>query len=73
MGCVHTHRRIPAIEGWGSPSCTQSAVKNIKEANRKPRKVGRVVSQSATLGSKHDKIQAQWALDIPLESMLEKI
>jgi len=21
MECVHMHRRIPTIEGWGSPSC----------------------------------------------------
>jgi len=65
MGCVHTHSRIPTIEGWGSLSYIQSVVKNIREANRKPRKIGRVVSQLAALGSKHDKIQAQWALDIP--------
>jgi hypothetical protein len=26
MGCVHTHRRMPTIEGWVNPSCIQSVV-----------------------------------------------
>jgi hypothetical protein len=26
MGCVHTHQRMPAIKGWGSPSHIQNVV-----------------------------------------------
>jgi hypothetical protein len=33
MGCVHTHRKIPTIEGWGSSSRTQSAMEKIGENN----------------------------------------
>jgi hypothetical protein len=30
-------------------------------------------NQAPTLGLEHDKIQAQWALNVPLENMLERV
>jgi hypothetical protein len=53
-----------AIVGWGSPSHVRSGVEKTREDNRKARKTNRVVNQLPTLGLEHDKIQAQWALDI---------
>jgi hypothetical protein len=43
------------------------------EDNRKARKDGQVVSQVSTPRLDQDKIQAQWALDILLKSMLERV
>jgi hypothetical protein len=73
MGCVHTHRRILTIGGWGSPSHVPSVVQKIREDNQKVGKTGRVVSQVLALRPKHNKIRARWALDVPLESMLERV
>jgi len=47
-------------------------VEKISENNQQARKVGQVVNRALTLGSNHDKIQAQWVSNISLESMLEK-
>jgi hypothetical protein len=41
MGCVHTHRRILAIEGWGNPYI-QNVMEKTKEINQKPRKIGKL-------------------------------
>ncbi len=73
MGCVHTHRGMPTIEGWGSPSCVQSVVQKTRENNQKAKKIGRIINQAPTLGLEHDKIQARWALDVPSNNMLEKV
>jgi hypothetical protein len=40
MGCVHTHRRIPTIEGCGSPNCIRNVVEKDGENNRKVGKDG---------------------------------
>ncbi len=61
MGCVHTHQKMPTIEGWGSPSCVQSVVQKIGEDNPKVRKINQTLSQMPTPRPKHDKIQAQQA------------
>jgi len=73
MGCVHTHWGILAIEGWGSPSHIWKVMENTKEANQKPRKIGRTIGQALTLRPKHDRIQAQWTSDIPSKNMLKKV
>jgi hypothetical protein len=39
MGCVHTHQKIPTIEGWGDPNYIQSIVKKTKEDNKKVEKI----------------------------------
>jgi hypothetical protein len=39
--------------------------KKIREDNRKVRKINQIVNQTFVLKSKHDKIIAQWALNIP--------
>jgi hypothetical protein len=72
MGCVHTHRQMLAIKGWGSPSHVWSVVKKIID-NWKGMKIGRTIHQVPTLGPKHDKIWAQWVLDIPSNNILEKV
>jgi hypothetical protein len=61
MGCVHTHQRILAIKGWGSPSHIQNIVKKIGEVSRKLEKINQTVNQALALRPKHDKIRAQWA------------
>ncbi len=48
-------------------------MENIEKTSQKPRKIGLTISQALTPKPKHDIIQAQWASNIPLESMLEKI
>jgi hypothetical protein len=73
MGCVHTHQRIFTIGGWGIPSCIWNTTKKIEKASQSQKKIGLIVSQALALGPKYDKIQAQWASDILLKSMLEKI
>jgi len=73
MGCVHTNQGMPAIEGWGNPSYVWSVVQKTKENNPKVGKIGWVINQMPTPRLKHDKIQAQWALNVPLESMFEKV
>ncbi len=72
IGCVHTHWGMLAIEGWGCPSCIWNVMQKIGENNQKFRKISRVVSQTFTLGSKHDKIQTWWASNVSLKTMLEK-
>jgi len=49
MGCVHTHQRMPAIEGWGSLSREWSVMQKTGEDNQKARKTSQVVSQTPTL------------------------
>jgi hypothetical protein len=73
MGCVHKHRGIPTIEKWGSLSCVQSVVEKTGEDNRKARKIGWVINQTLTLRPENDKMQAWWASEIPLKSMLERL
>jgi hypothetical protein len=46
MGCVHTHRRMLAIEGWGSPNHVQNGMQKTSEDNRKVGKTSRVISQA---------------------------
>ncbi len=72
IGCVHTHRRILANEGWGSSSCIQSVVEKIKEVNQ-TKEYGLTISQALALRLEHNRIQAQWALHIPLQNMLERV
>jgi hypothetical protein len=67
------HRRIHAIEGWGNPSCIRNIVEKTEKTNQKFRKISRIINQAPTPGPKHDIIQAQWALDIPLKNMLERV
>jgi hypothetical protein len=55
IGCVHTHRRILTIEGWGSPSHVRSVVQKIREDNRKAGKTDRVINQMLVPRSKHNK------------------
>jgi hypothetical protein len=72
MGCVHTHWRMPAIEGWGDPSHvwnvvpkTQKIIKRLEDwLSYKP---------VLALRPKHDKIRARWVSNVPLESMLERV
>jgi len=40
MGCVHTHKRMLAIEGCGSSSYVQNIVGKSGEDNRKVEKIG---------------------------------
>jgi hypothetical protein len=72
MGCVHTHWRIFAINGWVNPSHVQNVVEKFGENNQKDGKINWIVNQVPTLGPKHDKIQARWVFNILLESMLER-
>jgi len=48
-------------------------MEKIGEDNRKVKRISQIVNQMPTLESKHYKIQARWALDIPSKSMLEKV
>jgi hypothetical protein len=73
MGCVHIHRGMSAIEGWGGPSHVQNVVQKIGEDNWKARKISRIVNQTLALRLKHDKIWAWWSLDVPLENILGKV
>jgi hypothetical protein len=73
IGCVHTHQGIPTNEGWGSLSHIRSVIEKIEENNRKARKISRVVNQTFAPRWEHHKIQAKWASDIPLKSMLKKV
>jgi hypothetical protein len=72
-GCVQMHQGTFAIEAWGNPSHIQCVVEKIIEVNQKLEMIGQVVRQTLAPKLKHDKIQAQWDLDIPLESMLERV
>jgi len=61
---VCTHSRILTIEGWGNPNHVLNVVKKIGENNQMVGKINQIISQMPTFGPKHDKIQAQWALNI---------
>jgi hypothetical protein len=73
MGCVHTHQKMFVIEGWGSPGHIRNVVKKTCEGNKKSMKINRTINQAPAPSPEHDKIWAQWALDIPSESMLKNI
>jgi hypothetical protein len=73
MGCVHTQWKIHVIEGWGSPSHIQNVMEKIREASRKLGKIGQTINQALALGPEHDRIWAQWASNIPLESILKRV
>jgi hypothetical protein len=62
-----------AIEGWGSPTHVRNIMQKIEEDNQKVGKTGRIVREAPAPKPKRDKIWAQWALDVPLESMLERV
>jgi len=62
-----------AIEGWGSPSHMRNVVKKTWEGNKKSMKIGQNINQAPTPRPEHDKIWAQWALNIPSENMLENL
>jgi len=44
MGCVHTHQRMPTIEGWGNPSHVRNVVKKNGQNNQKVRKISQTIS-----------------------------
>jgi len=58
MGCVHTHRGILGIEGWGNPNHVLNVVNKTKENNQKVGKINEILNQMLTFGPKHDKIRA---------------
>jgi hypothetical protein len=60
-------------KGWGSPSYVQSVVRKNGEKHWKVGKIGHTITQVPALGLKHDKIWTQWASNVPLENMLEKV
>jgi hypothetical protein len=47
-------------------------VEKIGEDNRKVGKINQSISQARTPKLEHDKIQAQWASNIPSKSMLKR-
>jgi len=57
MWCMHTHWKIPTVEGWGNPSSIWNVMEKIMEANRKVGKIGWVVNQMPTFGLEHDNIR----------------
>jgi hypothetical protein len=73
IGCVHTHWRLPKIEGWGSPSRVQNNIKKLRENNQKVGKISQIVSQVLAPGPEHDKIRARWALNLPSKNILERV
>jgi hypothetical protein len=48
---------MPAINKWDNPSCVQNDVQKNGEHNQKVGKIGRIISQTPTLGPQHDKIR----------------
>jgi hypothetical protein len=48
-------------------------VDKIGKDNQEVGEIGRAINQVPTLRLKDDKIQAQWASSIMLESMLERV
>jgi hypothetical protein len=48
-------------------------VEKIGKNNQKAIKIGQVMSQMFAPRLEHNKIQTHWALDIPLENMLNKV
>ncbi len=73
MGCVHTHQKIHAIEGCGSPSCFWNIMEKDGENIWKVGKDGWAVSQMFAPRLEHDKIWTQWVSHILLESMLKRV
>jgi hypothetical protein len=73
MGFVHMHQGILVIKGWGNPNYLLNYVNKIGVDQQKARKINQIVSQMPTLGPQHDKIQTQWALDIPSERMWKRV
>jgi hypothetical protein len=62
MGCVHTHQKIPAIEGWDILNRVQNTIKETRENNPKTKKIYQTLNQTPTFGLKHDKIQRTMVL-----------
>jgi hypothetical protein len=56
MGCVHTHWRMLAIEGWDSPSHTWNAMQKTREDNQRDGKIDWTISQTLAPGLENDKI-----------------
>ncbi len=56
MGCVHTHRRMPTIKGWGGPNHIQCVVQKNGEDTQNDKKISRIVSQAHASKPEHDKI-----------------
>jgi hypothetical protein len=73
MGCVHMHRGIFTIEGWGSLSGIWNVVEKTREDNQKVKKTNWTISQTFTLKPKNDKIQAQLVSNILSKNMLKKV
>jgi len=73
MGCVHTHWKILAIEGWGNPNRIRSILEKIREVSWTFRKIGRTINQTPARRSEHDRIQAWLMSEIPSKNMLEKV
>jgi hypothetical protein len=48
-------------------------VEKIKKNNQKAGKTSQIVNQSPIVGPEHDNIQAQWASNILLENMFQKV
>jgi hypothetical protein len=48
-------------------------MEKIREASRKLGKIGQTINQALALGPEHDRIWAQWASNIPLESILKRV
>jgi hypothetical protein len=48
-------------------------MQKLGETNQKVGKTSCVVSQTPSPRPKHDKIRAQWVLDVSLENMLERV
>jgi hypothetical protein len=44
MGCVHTHQKIPIIEGWGSLRHIRNVMEKTKETNQKLGKIGQTIN-----------------------------
>jgi hypothetical protein len=61
------------IEGWGNSNHVRSVVEKTGEDNQKAKKIGQIINQAPTPEPKHDKIRAQWASNVPLENMLERV
>jgi hypothetical protein len=73
------------IDRWDVCTCTKGYlqlrdgviqvmfIEKIGEYNRKVGKINWTINQALTFGSKHDKIQAWWALNILLKNMLKRV
>jgi hypothetical protein len=71
----HWHSRVKTLQHVclnNKIAHVQNVVKKPRENNRKAGKIGWAISQTPTFRL-HDKIQAWWASDVPLESMLERV